>query len=80
MNRVGGMSSHNSAAAGKLIGMYRCLSGYLDTLSEAWTVNLSFEGPSGHVDEFMQPIWNDEVNGENKHLAEFNEYYSEFVL
>lgn len=43
-------------------------------------MNLSFEGPSGHVDEFMQPIWNDEVNGENKHLAEFNEYYSELVL
>ncbi len=80
VNRVGGMSSHNSAAAGKLIGMYRCLSGYLDTLSEAWTVSLSFEDPSDHVDEFMQPIWNDEVNGENKHLAEFNEYYSEFVL
>lgn len=79
-NRLGSMSSHNSAAAGKLLAMYRCLSGYLDTLSEAWKANLSYEDPSAHVDEFMQPIWNDEVNGQNKYLTEFNEYYSEFVL
>lgn len=80
MNSLSSMSVRYQGAAGELLGMYRCLSSYMGTLEEAWTKNLSFEDPSAHVDEFMQPIWNDEVNGQNKYLTEFNEYYSGFVL
>lgn len=80
MNNRVGLSSAYGAAAGDLLAMYRCLNAYLATLNSAWEINLSFEDPSAHVDEFMQPLRDAEVNGQNEDLAEFNSYYSGFVL
>lgn len=54
---------------------YRCLAGALGSIIDAWKVNLSFTDPSGHEVEFMKPIMKDQVNGENKYLAEFNTNY-----
>ena len=80
MNNLSGLSSAYNDAAGDLLAMYRCLNAYLATISSAWRINLSFEDPSAHVDEFMRPLRDAEVNGQNEDLAEFNSYYSEFVL
>ena len=54
---------------------YRCLAGALGSIIDAWKVNLSFTDPSGHEVELMKPIMKDQVNGENKYLAEFNTNY-----
>ncbi|WP_146003686.1 hypothetical protein [Enorma phocaeensis] len=73
------VSKKYTAARGDLIAMYRCLATYLSTLGSAWEINTGFSDPASHVDEFMLPLKNAEVNGENASLAEFNDYYSEFV-
>ena len=57
------------------ISCYRCLSGALGSIIDAWKVNLSFADPSGHEAEFMQPIMKDQVDHENKYLAEFSTNY-----
>lgn len=64
----------------KLIGMFRCLNGYVETIYDAWTLNVAFENPGEHVDEFMSAIYADEQNGVNKHLAEFQQYANGFEL
>ena len=74
------VSKKYTAARGDLIAMYRCLATYLSTLGSAWEINTDFSDPASHVDEFMQPLKNAEVNGENASLADFNKYYREFVL
>lgn len=67
-------------ARGNLAGMYRCLGEYSGTISEAWEINVSFEDPSAHVDEFMAPVYRDTVDGENKHLTEFRYWADRFEL
>lgn len=67
-------------AWGNLVGMYRCLGDYSGTISEAWEINVSFEDPSAHVDEFMAPVYRDTVDGENKHLTEFRYWADRFEL
>lgn len=67
-------------AWGNLVGMYRCLGEYSGTISEAWEINVSFEDPSAHVDEFMAPVYRDKVDGENKHLTEFRYWADRFEL
>lgn len=67
-------------AWGNLVGMYRCLGEYSGTISEAWEINVSFEDPSAHVDEFMAPVYRDTVDGENKHLTEFRYWADRFEL
>lgn len=67
-------------AQGDLIGMFRCLLEYLGTIQEAWELNVGFEDPAAHVDEFMFPVNRDTVNGQNVHLTEFYTYYNGFVL
>lgn len=69
-----------SSAKGSLIGMFRCLLEYLGTIQEAWDINVGFDDPAAHVDEFMFPINRDTVNGQNVHLTEFYTYYNGFVL
>lgn len=74
------VSKKYTSARGDLIAMYRCLATYLSTLGSAWEINTNFSDPASHVDEFMLPLKNAEVNGENASLADFNKYYREFVL
>lgn len=69
-----------ASAQSSLIGMFRCLVEYLGTIQEAWGINVGFDDPAAHVDEFMFPINRDTVNGQNVHLAEFYTYYNGFVL
>lgn len=69
-----------ASAQSSLIGMFRCLVEYLGTIREAWDINVGFDDPAAHVDEFMFPINRDTVNGQNVHLAEFYTYYNGFVL
>lgn len=63
-------------ARDNLIGAYRTLMEYLDCYDTAWTLNLAFDNPADHVDEFMEPI-NADAPG---CLAEFNGYCSKVVL
>ena len=70
--------SNNSQYCGQqedLIGAYRCLNTYVSCYEEAWTVNVAYDDPSSHVDEFMAPL-----NGSDAHLAEFHSYYDGFSL
>ena len=69
-----------ASAHGSLIGMFRCLLEYLGTIQEAWDINVGFDDPAAHVDEFMFPIDRDTANGQNVHLTEFYTYYNGFVL
>ena len=72
--------SQYGSARGSLIAMYRCLSSYVGVIESAWTLNVQFEDPENHVDEYMAPIRGSEVDGVNKHLAEFYSRYEGFVL
>lgn len=54
---------------------YRSLAGALGSLIEMWKINLAYQDPAGHEDEFLKPILDDQVNGENKYISEFNRYY-----
>lgn len=65
---------------GSLTGMFRCLCGYVGTIRNAWTLNVAFEDPAAHVDEFMSAIYADESNGVNKYLAEFQQIANGFEL
>ena len=65
---------------GDIVGMYRCLYSYVGTIANAWTINVTFENPSEHVEEFMAPVQADMVNGENVYYTEFRGYYEGFVL
>lgn len=69
-----------SSARDSLIGMFRCLLQYLGTIQQAWDINVGFDDPTAHVDEFMFPINRDTVNGQNVHLTEFYTYYNGFEL
>lgn len=60
---------------GRLIGAYRCLTSYVDCYLNAWTANVSFEDPSGHVGEFTAPL-----AGCDGFLAEFHSYYDGLVI
>lgn len=64
----------------QLVGMYRCLSSYVDVINQSWTINIQYADPSAHVDEFMDPINSTAVNGENKYWTEFCGYYNGFTL
>lgn len=55
---------------------YRCLTGALGSIIDAWDINLSFTDPTDHESEFMAPIIKDQVNGENKYITEFNANYA----
>ena len=68
-------TSHDS-----LINMYRCLFSYVDNYVDAWDANLAYEDPSGHVDDFMAPLYANMVNGKNKFLAEFEACYQGFTI
>lgn len=72
--------SQYGSARGSLIAMYRCLSSYVGVIDSAWTLNVQFEDPENHVDEYMVPIRGSEVDGVNKYLAEFYSRYEGFVL
>ena len=73
--------SRYGQAYGSLVGMYRCLTSYVSTISSAWTLNVAFDDPASHQDEFMKPIRDDtNSDGVNKHLAEFLKYYEDFEL
>lgn len=63
-----------------LINMYRCLFSYVDNYVDAWDANLAYEDPSGHVDDFMAPLYANMVNGKNQYLAEFEACYQGFTL
>lgn len=63
-------------ARDNLIGAYRTLGEYLDCYDTAWTLNLAFDDPAAHVDEFMGPINTDAP----ARLAEFNDYCSKVAL
>lgn len=60
---------------GDLISLYRCLAGYLGSVSTAWAYNTCYEDPAEHVDEFMAPINEDLVDGQNVYLTEFLRVY-----
>lgn len=55
---------------------YRSLDSALSSIIKMWESNLSFSDPEGHEAEFMKPIIDDEVNGENKYITEFKQNYS----
>lgn len=59
---------------------HRALAGALDSIISAWEINLTFSdedgGPYGHEDEFMKPLLDDQVNGENRCITEFKQYYA----
>ena len=59
---------------------HRALAGALDSIIEAWNINLAYgdegDGPRGHEDEFMKPLLDDQVDGENKYITEFKQYYA----
>lgn len=80
MNYLAKVSKRYKDALVNLVAMYRCLAMYVSTLNEVWMSNLSFEDPSQHVDEFMKPLEDAKINGENAALAEFQSYYDRFVL
>ena len=67
---------------GELIGMYRCLASYMGCLGSAWQVNISIgdDAIESSVDEFMEPLRAEEVNGENRYITEFRSYYEGFAL
>lgn len=58
-----------------LIVCYRLLYEYLSSYHDAWTINVGYEDPSAHVDEFMAPV--SEANGK---LASFRDYSAKVVL
>lgn len=64
-----------SSAKGEVTAMYRLLATYLGCVYNAWTVNVQYEEPSGHVEEFMVPL-----AGAQEHLEEFRTRYEGFEL
>lgn len=72
--------SRYAKAHDDLINMYRCLFSYVDNYVDAWDANLAYEDPSGHVDDFMAPLYANMVNGKNQYLAEFEVSYQGFTL
>ncbi len=54
---------------------YRSLDWALLSIANMWDINLTFQDPEGHEDEFMKPIVDDEVDGVNKYISQFNQYY-----
>ena len=59
----------------RLIGAYRCLMSYVDCYLDAWTVNVGYEDPTGHVGEFTAPL-----AACDGYLAEFHSYYDGLAL
>lgn len=58
-----------------LIVCYRLLYEYLSSYHDAWTINVGYDDPSAHVDEFMAPL--SDANGK---LASFRDYRSQVSL
>lgn len=68
-------SSQYCDEQGRLIGAYRCLTSYVACYAEAWDINVSFDDPSAHVDEFTGP-----AQGAPAHLEEFHSYYDGLAI
>ena len=74
-------SHYYNYARAKLAAMFRCLGAYVDDIDHAWTMNIQYaDDPEAHVDEFMAPIRDAMVDGENGNLTEFRSYYEAFEL
>lgn len=73
--------SRYTSALGNLTGMYRCLNEWLGTIENAWVINVTFDDPAAHVDEYMAPVYAaTDASGTNVHFAEFRTYYEGFAL
>lgn len=59
----------------RLIGAYRCLTSYVDCYCSAWDLNVGYEDPAAHVDEFMGPL-----QGVDGYVSEFHGYYDGLVI
>lgn len=62
--------SQYTGAQERLIGAYRCLYSYVACYSDAWSINVSFDDPSGHEGEFRSPL-----GPSAGYLSEFYSYY-----
>lgn len=74
-------SQYYKGKRSELAAMYRCLSAYVENIEDAWTLNVQYpDDPASHIDEFMAPIRDAMVDGQNENLTEFLSYYEQFEL
>ncbi len=60
-----------------MVELYVCQIGRLEPIVEAWALDVTFDDPSGHTDEILEVVAQNNENGTNKYFTRFNELYPE---